>query len=231
MSKFVRWTTAVIILAAMALLSDITSAADKTTKPAQSGAAKSKPAKDAAADRQDDFADLADDAAADKAGKAKAAADKRAAAKAKKADAARAKKESRAAKAAKAKADADAEEQEMLKQMQQAQSMQQQNMRGRRGGLSNNQGMFMLMRQFDADGNGQLDPQEMQAMKLGMAQMQAGGGNLVMAQQLQRFDANGNGQLDPSEQAAMQRALTQGMNGGIGGGGGVVPGAGLPKNQ
>jgi hypothetical protein len=91
--------------------------------------------------------------------------------------------------------------------------------------------MFMLMRQFDADGNGQLDPQEMQAMKLGMAQMQAGGGNLVMAQQLQRFDANGNGQLDPSEQAAMQRALTQGMNGGIGGGGGVVPGAGLPKNQ
>ncbi len=118
----------------------------------------------------------------------------------------------------------------MQQQMQQMQQMSQQNMRGRRG-LTNNQGMFMLMRQFDANGNGQLDPQELQAMRLGMAQMQAGGSNLVMAQQLQRFDTNGNGQLDPSEQAAMQRALTQGMNGGMVGGGVQVPGAALPKNQ
>ncbi|HVU90194.1 MAG TPA: EF-hand domain-containing protein [Pirellulales bacterium] len=243
MSNLARWTTVAVLTSMISFMTDpaMISAADKTKKPAQGTAAKddagkSKAVRDNAAkdvaDRQDEFADLADDAAATKAGKAKAAADKRAAVKAKKADAARRKKEDRAAKAAKAQADADAEEKLLQQQMQQMQNMSQQNMRGRRGGgLSNNQGMYMLMRQFDANGNGQLDPQELQAMKLGMAQMQAGGPNLVMAQQLQRFDTNGNGQLDPSEQAAMQRVLTQGMNGGMAGGGVQVPGAALPKNQ
>ena len=78
----------------------------------------------------------------------------------------------------------------------------------------NNQSMFMLMRQFDANGNGQLDPNELQNMKLAIAQMRAGGPNWTTMQYLQRFDANGNGQLDPNEMQAAQAALTQGVQGG-----------------
>ena len=125
-------------------------------------------------------------------------------------------------------------QQQQMQQMQQAQqAANQRGMRQRRGGnsgLSQNEGMFMLMRQFDANGNGQLDPQEMQAMKSAMAQMQAGGTNLVMAQQLQQFDTNGNGQLDPAEAQAMQGALTRG-GGQVGGAGIQIPGQGLPKNR
>ncbi len=90
------------------------------------------------------------------------------------------------------------------------------------GGGMNPQMMQQLLQRFDKNGNGQLDPDEQQAARQYVQQMQGGGGQgpggrpgagapgggmnpQMMQQLLQRFDKNGNGQLDPDErQAAMQ---------------------------
>jgi hypothetical protein len=98
---------------------------------------------------------------------------------------------------------------------------------------NNNQGMFMLMRQFDANGNGQLDPNELQNMRLAIAQMRAAGPEWTTMQYLQRFDTNGNGQLDPNEMQAAQAALTQGVQGAqVPSGGTQLPNAQLlPKTR
>ena len=205
-------------------------AADKAKKPK---------AADADVDNQQPaFGALADD---DEAGVDKPA-DKNAkkeAAKAKKAAAAAAKKKNVKAPRAKQNLDEEAaNEAAMQQQMMQAQQMQQMqgmmggNGRQRSGNNAYNRSMFLLMRQFDANGNGQLDPQEAQAMKLSMAQMQAGGPNVVMAQMLRQFDANGNGQLDPNEMQAAQAAMTQGMVNPQVGGGVTLPNTKvLPKSQ
>ena len=167
-----------------------------------------------------------DDDAKDNA-KAKAAAKKKAPVKNTAKAAAAQKKNDRKEKALQARRDAEAQaEAEAVQEMQQMQQLQQAmqqggaGMRQRRGnnGISN-QSMFLLMRQYDANGNGQLDPQELQAMKLALAQTQAGGQGVAMAQTMQRFDADGDGQLSPQEQQAMQAALTRGGQGGQAGGG------------
>jgi Ca2+-binding EF-hand superfamily protein len=117
--------------------------------------------------------------------------------------------------------------------------------------MMNPQMRQQMMQQFDANGNGQLDPNEQQALQqfmqsrgMGMGGRPGGpggpgggkpgggggpGGGMMspeMRQQmLQKFDTNGNGQLDPEErQAAQQFMQSRGM--GMGG----PPGAGGKGN-
>lgn len=162
--------------------------------------------------------------------KPKAGAKKKIASKAKKTKSTvRQQRTDKAARALRESQEQEANDLALQQQMQNNMMPQGNGMRQSRRGNNgySNQSMFLLMRQFDANGNGQLDPQELQAMKLSMAQVQAGGPNVAIAQFLRQFDANGNGQLDPSEQAAAQRAMTQGVIGGQMPGGGAV----LPNSQ
>ncbi len=104
-----------------------------------------------------------------------------------------------------------------------------------------------LLQRFDKNGNGQLDPDEVQAMQqmrgggMGMGGRpggpggqggpggggggQGGGGMMnpqMQQQMLLKFDQNGNGQLDPPERQAMQQYMQQmGMGGGGMGMGGM----------
>jgi len=75
-----------------------------------------------------------------------------------------------------------------------------------------------LLKQFDRNNNGKLDPEEMQAAQAARQKGEFGGaggemeGRMQQMKQmmLQRFDRNGNGQLDPEEQMAAKQAFMQG---------------------
>ncbi len=214
-----------LITALFAGIANVGRGADDAKKPAASD---QKPA-----DAQQGLSDLAgapngaqDDAGANDAAKKKPAAKNN-----KKANAARQKKLEKAAQLKKARQDRDAAEAQQMQQMPQQQMPQNMMMgpggRGGYGSNTRNRSMFLLMQQFDANGNGQLDPQELQAMKLAMAQVQAGGSNVAVAQYLRQFDTNGDGQLSPQEMQAAQAAMTRGMVGGQVGPGGLP----LPNGQ
>lgn len=89
----------------------------------------------------------------------------------------------------------------------------------RRGGMIPEE----LMKQYDKNGDGQLDDTEREAMRTAMAARfggmggpggQGGPGGFNREEMMKRFDKNGDGQLDESERAAMRESL-----GGTGGGG------------
>jgi Ca2+-binding EF-hand superfamily protein len=215
----------VAILSALVCTSASVGAADKGKTP--------NPAGENQPDQPQELAGPvnADEDAQDDA-KTKKAAKKQAAAKAnKKVSASRQKRLEKAAQTRKAReeeAAAEAKQLELLQQQQMQQAMMGQGGRVRGGGGNlRNQSMFFMMRQFDTNGNGQLDPQELQAMKLQMAQVQAGGSNVAVAQYLRQFDTNGDGQLSPQEMQAAQAAMTRGMVGTQVGAGGLP----LPTNQ
>lgn len=88
-----------------------------------------------------------------------------------------------------------------------------------------------MMKQFDKNGDGELDEQEREAMRAAMAARggRGGGPRLSREEMLKRFDKNGDGELDESERAAMRES--QGGRGGRserpqGGGAGRQPGPG-----
>jgi len=75
-----------------------------------------------------------------------------------------------------------------------------------------------LLKRFDANGNGQLDPDEREAARKAMQQRKGKRGNqpqpgapggALRQELLKRFDANGNGQLDPDEREAARKAMQQ----------------------
>jgi Ca2+-binding EF-hand superfamily protein len=96
--------------------------------------------------------------------------------------------------------------------------------------MMNPQMQQQMLQRFDKNGNGQLDPEERQAMMQAMqtdsppgGQLPAGqgkpagqngaGSNPQMQQRaLQQFDKNGNGQLDPDEREAAMQAMQQRRN-------------------
>ena len=68
-----------------------------------------------------------------------------------------------------------------------------------------------MLKQFDKDGDGQLDDTEREAMRAAMtARFGAGGpggARLSREEALKRFDKNGDGELDETERAAMRAAM------------------------
>jgi HlyD family secretion protein len=78
-----------------------------------------------------------------------------------------------------------------------------------------------MMKQFDKNGDGQLDETERAAMQTAMRERFGGrgGGRPRLSQEelLKQFDKNGDGQLDETERAAMQTAMRE-RPGGRGGG-------------
>ena len=94
-----------------------------------------------------------------------------------------------------------------------------------------------LLKRFDKNGNGELDPNERQAVQQFMRQMMqnAGGGGMdrerMMEMAKQRFDRDGDGELNQQEQAAARRFVQQMMQqrGGTGRRGGLGPVAEPPK--
>lgn len=92
---------------------------------------------------------------------------------------------------------------------------------GQGNGIGQGKGREALLKKFDANGNGQLDPPEREAAKAAMEknrnekgkgkngkgkgkgkQARAPADGAMRAALLQRFDANGNGQLEPEEMEA-----------------------------
>lgn len=93
-----------------------------------------------------------------------------------------------------------------------------------------------MMKRFDKNGNGQLDPDEMQAAREAMQKFQAAGGGKPgaggagpsperMKELVAKFDKNGDGSLDDAEKQAAKAEFMK-MQGGQGAGGN--PGAGRP---
>jgi HlyD family secretion protein len=81
----------------------------------------------------------------------------------------------------------------------------------RRGGFNPEE----FMKQFDKNGDGQLDESEREAMRAAMAARFGGAGGrggpgLDREEMLKRFDKNGDGVLDESERAAMREAFPGG---------------------
>ncbi len=84
-----------------------------------------------------------------------------------------------------------------------------------------------LRKQYDKDGDGQLNEAEREAMRVAMAERfgamggpgmrgtngPAGGGRFNREEMLKRFDTNGDGQLDETELAAMRASLGGGRGG------------------
>jgi hypothetical protein len=73
------------------------------------------------------------------------------------------------------------------------------------------------MKQFDKNGDGELDEQEREAMRTAMAVRgggRGGGPRMSREEMLKRFDKNGDGELDDEERAAMRES--QGRRGGPG---------------
>jgi Ca2+-binding EF-hand superfamily protein len=75
-----------------------------------------------------------------------------------------------------------------------------------------------ILQRFDANGNGQLDPEERRQVRQAMQRRRQGGPGQPGARQrarpgreeiLKRFDANGNGQLDPEEREAARQAMQE----------------------
>lgn len=66
-----------------------------------------------------------------------------------------------------------------------------------------------LIKRFDANNNGQLDPDEQRAAQEYGREHR---GEIFRALMLRRFDRNGDGQLDESERAAMREALERGIS-------------------
>jgi len=94
------------------------------------------------------------------------------------------------------------------------------------------QGREMILKKFDANKNGVLDPDEKAAMMKAFQERKGGapkdgapgakggaakGGGQMQAMMLQKFDANKNGVLDPDEKAAAMKAMQERR--GQGGGG------------
>jgi len=79
--------------------------------------------------------------------------------------------------------------------------------RGRSGGPNREE----LMKQYDKNGDGELDESEREAMRTAMAARSDGpgrGGQRVNREEmLKRFDKNGDGELDESERTTMREAL------------------------
>jgi len=210
------------------LATSFANAADPKPAPAKKStdgaalATKAPPVKAAAAKSKKPALDPAEAKAAQEAREAKAA-ELKIARDAKAAEA----KAARMAKVAKKKAAKDAEAAEAEKQaiannnifqqqMQQGYGGQQGNNMNRNGNnRSRNQianlATVQMMRRFDTNQNGRLDPAEQKAAQAAMAQLQAGGGNLAAAQMMQQFDVDGDGQLSAAERQAAQAAITQGL--------------------
>jgi Ca2+-binding EF-hand superfamily protein len=71
-----------------------------------------------------------------------------------------------------------------------------------------------VLKQFDKNGDGELDESEREAMRAAMAARfggpgSPGGGGPRMSREemLKQFDKNGDGELDDSERAAMREAM------------------------
>lgn len=98
----------------------------------------------------------------------------------------------------------------------------------RRGGFNQEE----MLKQFDKNGDGQLDDSEREAMRAAMAARFGGPGGtnagprLGREEMLKRFDKNGDGQLDDDERAAMREAFGGGGPGGPRGSGGRGEGRG-----
>ena len=74
-----------------------------------------------------------------------------------------------------------------------------------------------MMKQFDKDGDGQLNDTEREAMRTAMAarfggQGRSGGQRLSREEMLKRYDKNSDGELDESERAAMREATGGGRS-------------------
>ncbi len=100
-------------------------------------------------------------------------------------------------------------------------------------GLGQGQGREQMIKRFDKNGNGQLDPDEMQAAREAMQKLGGGQGGKPgqgmpnREEMIKKFDKNGNGQLDPDEmQAARQSMGGPGGRPGQGGKPGQGPGNG-----
>ena len=86
-----------------------------------------------------------------------------------------------------------------------------------------------MLKQFDKDGDGQLNETERAAMLAAMAGRSGGprGPRLSQEEILKRFDKDGDGQLNETERAAMRAA----MGGGAAGGPGARAEKGRPKGR
>jgi HlyD family secretion protein len=81
-----------------------------------------------------------------------------------------------------------------------------------------------LLKQFDKDGDGQLDESEREAMRAAMqSRFGQGGPRMSREEMLKRFDKDGDGELDDEERAAMREALGGGRGGERGAGGERAP--------
>lgn len=103
---------------------------------------------------------------------------------------------------------------------------------GRRGGGQRGGAGFdreAMTRQFDKDGDGQLNEEEQQAMREAMRQRfaaQGGPPGFDREALTKQFDKDGDGQLNEEEQQAMREAMRQRFSGQGGPGGPGGPGAG-----
>jgi hypothetical protein len=66
-----------------------------------------------------------------------------------------------------------------------------------------------MMKQFDKDGDGQLDESEREAMRTAMQARfgRQGGSRFNREEMLKRFDKNSDGELDEDERAAMRESM------------------------
>lgn len=90
---------------------------------------------------------------------------------------------------------------------------------GGANGAPGGAGREEMLKQFDKDGDGQLDEAEREALRTAMAARFGGGQRMNREEMMKRFDTDGDGQLSEEERAAMRQAT----GGGRGGGGGDRP--------
>jgi hypothetical protein len=89
-----------------------------------------------------------------------------------------------------------------------------------------------FMKQFDKNGDGQIDETEREAIKTAMAARMGGqggpGGGFDREEMVKRFDKNGDGELDDEERTAMRASFGQRAPGGRGGRRDGGPNTGTP---